>query len=212
MTYKQLLGCAIISSFLLGMGFCGSVRGESRPVSREGQALQIELDAYVDKYTDALGITDAQMQWAVVVLPVLELAGPAAIYGWLVPPESRYVPGGPEIWIALFTFHEDLMLQLAPRQRRVVAAHEVAHMLTKCRFDDPDLTGLDSLAATMRLFNHVVVKESCADIVASELTSVTDSLDTLHFLKNNWSPDNPVLIKRLQVMRRMLELEEENVE
>lgn len=214
MTYKQLLGCAIVSSFLLGMGFYGGIaRGESHPVSLEGRALQIEMDAYINKFTDKVGITDATMQWTVMVLPVLEMDGPAVTYGWLLPPPDRLRPGMPEIWIAMFTFHEDMMLLMDPKMRRVVAGHEVAHMMGKCmNFREPDTTGLDDMAAIILEFNYAVILESCADIISAELTSAEDVLRTLWFLKHTWAENNPVLAKRIQVMQRVIEREAQNVE
>ncbi len=212
MTFKQLLGCAIVSSFLMGMGFCGIARAESQPVSLEGRALKIEMDAYIDKFTDEVGITDEYSQWAVMVLPVLELAGPAAVYGWLVPPVKRHVPGEPRVWITLFTFHEKLMLELPPMMRRVVAGHEVAHMMDRCHFEEPNFEGLDRFEAAWLMFTSTVVKESCADIVSSELTSPEDVLATLHFLKDQRPDGNAIIIRRIQMMARIIEREAQNHE
>ena len=210
MTFAQRLIIAAIWVALMVGGV--SVFAESHPVSLEGRALQIEMDAYIDKFTDEVGMTDASIQWVVMVLPVLEMDSPAVTYGWLLPPQHRFFPGEPEIWIGMFTFHEDMMLMMKPKMRRVVAGHEVAHMMGKCMLDDPDVEGLDELTATMRLFNHAVVVESCADIVSAELTSAEDVLDTLWFIHETWASDNLVLIRRIQVMARIVQLENEHVE
>ncbi len=211
MTVKQAIITALIALYLLLAG--ATVFAESHPVSLQGRALQIEMDAYIDKFTDVVGITDARMQWTVMVLPVLEMDSPAITYGWLVPPPNRWTPGNPAIWIALFTFHEDMMLMMEPRMRRVVAGHEVAHMMGDCMIPDPDVRGLEEMAATLLLFNHAVILESCADIVSAGLTSAEDVLEALEFLRDTWAEDNIVLTKRIQVMKRVIEMEEtENVE
>ncbi len=110
MTNAQHFITAFIITIILLVGFCGSPFGESQPASLQGRALLIEMDAYVDKFTDQVGITDESMQWTVMVLPILELNSPAVTYGWLLPPPERYVEDGPSIWIAMFTFQEDMML------------------------------------------------------------------------------------------------------
>ncbi len=208
MTFAQRLIIAVIWVGLMVAGI--SLFGESHPVSLEGRSLQIEMNAYIDKFTDEVGMTDASIQWAVMVLPVLEMDSPAVTYGWLLPPEHRFFPGEPEIWIGLFTFHKGMMLMMDPRMRRVVAGHEVAHMMSRCMIDEPDLTGLDDMAAMLLEFNYAVILESCADIVSAELTSAKDVLDTLHFLKATWASDNIVLVRRIQVMARVLQREAHN--
>ncbi len=181
---------------------------ESHPVSLKGRALQIEMDAYIDKFTDEVGITDASMQWTVMVLPVLEMDSPAVTYGWLLPPPHRYVEDGPSIWIAMFTFQEDMMLLMDSSQRRVVAGHEVAHMMGRCmNFREPNVTGMDEMEALIKQFNYAVILESCADIVSAELTSAEDVLDALEFLRDTWAADNLVLRKRIEVMKRVIALE-----
>lgn len=212
MTYNQLKLILIIAALALGMGIA-TVYGESQPLTLEGRALKIELNAYIENFTTKVGITDGAVQWTVMVLPVLEMDGPAVIYGWLIPPPHRFTPGDPEIWIALFTFHETMMLTMPPKMRRVVAGHEVAHMTTQCMgFPEPNLDGLDELAATLLLVNHAIIVESCADIVSAKLTSAKDVLATLHFLKETWSLNNPVLLRRIQVMARVIQREEQHHE
>ncbi len=117
------------------------------------------------------------------------------------------------MWIGMFTFHEDMMLMMTPAMRRVVAGHEVAHMIGRCmNFPEPNLEGLDDFAATIAEFNFAVLVESCADIVSAELTSAEDVLKTLNFLKNTWAADNLVLARRIQVIKRVIEVEAQNVE
>lgn len=206
MSLRQAILIALLGAAMVISGITG-LMAESHPPSREGRALQIEMDAYIEEFTDAVGITDASMQWVVLVLPVLEMDGPAVAYGWLLPPPERFVPGEPEIWIAMFTFLENDMLMLEPWMRRVVAGHEVAHMISRCMIKEPSVEGLDATTALVRLFNHAVIIESCADIVSAELTSAEDVLATLHFLKKEWGQDNIVLIRRIQVIARLIELE-----
>ena len=206
-----------IAQFLIAVGLlmygCGVMFGESQPVSLEGRALKIEMDAYIDTFAEEVGITNELMQWTTMVLPILEFDSPAVTYGWLLPPPSRYVKGGPQIWIAMFTFHEVMMLDMDARQRRVVAGHEVAHMIARCMdYPEPDLTGLGHFEAVQRQFYFEVITESCADIVSAELTSVEDVLYTLRYLRDEVSKGNPVLIKRIQVMERVLNREAQNVE
>jgi hypothetical protein len=197
----------VISMFIWGLGV-GTLMAESDPPSREGRALKIEMDAYLTKFTDQVGIVPESMQWVTMVLPILEMDSPAVTYGWLLPPPYRWVDGGPSIWIAMFTFHEAMMLDMDSRQRRVVAGHEVAHMIGRCmNFPEPDLTGLSEIESIVREFNHAVIVESCADIVSAELTSPEDVLYTLRYLRDEVSRGNPVLVKRIQVMERVLELE-----
>lgn len=211
MTYKQLIICCAIWLALLAVS--SVVFGQSHPPTVTGRTLQIEMNAYIDTFIDEVGITDATMQWVVMVLPVLELDGPAVIYGWLLPAPDRYVEGDPSIWIALFTFHEEMMLKLRPLHRRVVAGHEVAHMLTRCRaFPEPDLENVDELPALILTLNHTVLVESCADMVSAELTSADDVLETLLYLRDIWGSDNLVLLKRIQVMQRVVQREAQNVE
>ena len=207
MTIRQKVVSFLIGVSLIIIGSCG-LHAESHPVSLEGRSLQIEMEAYIDKFTEEVGITDASMQWTVMVLPVLEMDSPAVTYGWLIPPPHRYVHGGPHIWIAMFTFHEDMMLMMDSTMRRVVAGHEVAHMIGSCmQLKEPDLTGLTDEQALIRQFNYAVILESCADIVSAELTSATDVLYALEFLRDTWASDNPVLMKRIQVMKRIIEVE-----
>lgn len=206
MTFIKRLG--IVTLWLAFLAGAVSLMAESRPPSAIGRALQSEMDTYVTTFTAEVGIIDASMQWVVMVLPVLEMAGPAITYGWLLPPKDRWVEGGPSIWIAMFTFHEDMMLMMNPRQRRVVAGHEVAHMMGQCMdILEPNIEGLDDFAALMLEFNYAVVLESCADIVSAGLTSSEDVLDTLLFLQKTWGTGNPVLSKRIDVMRRVVERE-----
>ena len=182
--------------------------GQSQPPTITGRALQIEMNAYIDHFTDEVGITDGSMQWVVMVLPILEMDCPAVTYGWVLPPPDRWVKGGYSIWIAMFTFHEDMMLMMNPRQRRVVAGHEVAHMMGQCMdILEPDLEELDAMEALLLEFNYTVILESCADIVSAGLTSAEDVLDTLLFLQKTWGNGNPVLSKRIDVMRRVVDRE-----
>ena len=207
MTTKQFIITILITGVLIFIAG-GMLLAESQPVSLEGRALKIEMDAYIDKFTDEVGITDASMQWVVMVLPILEMDSPAVTYGWLLPPPHRYHEGDPSIWVAMFTFQEDMMLLMDPKMRRVVAGHEVAHMMGKCmNFREPDLRGLEELEALILQFNYAVILESCADIISAELTSTEDVLTTLRFLKKTWGPDNIVLAKRIQVIERVLERE-----
>ncbi len=211
MNLRQKIITALVGASLF-FAAMGHLVAESRPVSLEGRALQVEMDAYIDKFTDEVGMTDASIQWVVMVLPVLEMDSPAVTYGWLLPPPDRFVPGEPEIWIALFTFQEDMMLLMEPKMRRVVAGHEVAHMMGRCMIPDPNVEGLDEMTATILLFNHAVILESCADIISADLTSPEDVLATLHFLKATWAADNIVLVRRIQVMQRVIERRNTNVE
>ena len=211
MSIKQKTIAALLGLSLILFGIANLV-AESQPVSLEGRALKIEMDAYIDKFTLEVGITDAQMQWAVLVLPILERYSPAVTYGWLLPPPDQYVQGEPEIWVAMFTFQEDMMLLMEPRMRRVVAGHEVAHMTGTCMIPEPNIDGLDETTALLHLYNHAVILESCADIVSAELTSAEDVLATLHFLRTTWAADNIVLIRRIQVMARVIQREKQNVE
>ena len=206
MTLKQFYITAWIIITLLAISTFPAW-GESQPVSLKGRALKIEMTAHIDKFTAEVGIKADETQWAVMVLPALELAGPAAVYGWVVPPVQNQVPGEPYIWITLFTFHEEKMLELEPMMRRVVAAHEVGHMLNRCYFKQPNLDGLDRFTRMLRIFNSTVVKESCADIVSAELTSATDVLATLHFLKSLRTEGNSIMVRRIQVMARVVERE-----
>lgn len=210
---KRTLPALIIWATLIAAATFGVVYGESDPVSLEGRALKIEMDAYLTKFTDEVGITPSSMQWVTMVLPILEMDSPAVTYGWLLPPPYRYTHDGPQIWIAMFTFHEAMMLDMDSRQRRVVAGHEVAHMIARCmNFPEPDLTGLGEMESILREFNHAVIVESCADIVSAELTSADDVLYTLRYLRDEVSRGNPVLIKRIQVMERIIELERQHHE
>lgn len=198
---KSFLAGFIFGTIML-FGFCGSPFAESRPSDPAGKALQIEMAAYIDKYVLEVGITPDTMQWATLVLPILETESPAITYGWALPPPSQ---GPVQIWLALFTFHHDLMLMMDSDKRRVVAGHEVGHMTGRCmQFDWPNTDGMDELEAALARFNFAVLNESCADIISAELTSPEDVLDTLVYLRDVY-PGSPVLIRRIQVMERVIE-------
>lgn len=207
MTLRQAILIALLGAAMVIAGVTG-LMAESDPPSQAGRALKIEMDAYLTNFTAEVGIVPESMQWVTMVLPILEMDSPAVTYGWLLPPPYRWVDGGPSIWIAMFTFHEALMLDMDSRQRRVVAGHEVAHMIGRCmNFPEPDLTELGDMESLILEFNHAVIVESCADIVSAELTSAEDVLYTLRYLRDEVSRGNPVLIKRIQVMERVLERE-----
>jgi hypothetical protein len=145
------------------------------------------------------------MQWSTLVLPIMEMDSPAVTYGWSLPPQ-----GPTRIWIAMFTYHQDMMLMLRPANRRVVAAHEVAHMTGRCmNFPEPDERGKDPIEIAIARYSHQVLVESCADIVSAELTSAQDVLNTLVFLYEKWYSDNIVLAQRIKVMQRVIERQEE---
>jgi len=199
---KSFLAGFIFGTIML-FGFCGSPFAESYPTDPEGKALQIEMSAYIDKYVLEVGITPDTMRWTTLVMPILEMDSPAITYGWALPPKGETV-----IWLAVFTFHHDYMLMLDTKSRRVVAGHEVGHMTGRCMsFPYPILDGLSEMEAMWADFNYAVVTESCADIVSAELTSADDVLDTLEFLRDNMSAGkgNPVLVRRIQVMERVIE-------
>ena len=83
-------------------------------------------------------------------------------------------------------------------------------MTGKCmNFQEPDLQGLTEAEAITQKFNHALIVESCADIVSAELTSAEDVLETLRFLIVTWADSNPILYRRVQVMERIIQLEQE---
>lgn len=210
MTFKQALITSVISLTFLFAGMCRNVQGESYPPTHEGRKLHYELSAYVDKYIEEVGITPTTMQWSTLVLPILELESPAVTYGWALPPPQK---GPVKIWIALFTFHQDLMLLLEPNQRRTVAAHEVAHMTGRCMsFQEPDYTGMGELEAALAEFKWMLLVESCADILSAELTNAPDVLSTLKFFRNHMYQGNALLIQRIRVIERLIEREEHDDE
>ena len=209
MTLRQIIvaGMVFAALWLVGGRW---ILAESRPDNPVGRTLQIELDAYTDHFIEVVGITPTTMQWSTMVLPVLEMDSPAITYGWHIPPPSKQVEGGPQIWLALFTFHQDMMLMMEPMNRRVIAAHEVAHMTGRCmNFPEPDETGMAPMEIAIARYSHQVLVESCADIVSAELTSAKDVLNTLVFLYDTWYRDNIVLAQRIVVMQRVIERQEE---
>ncbi len=211
MTYFQSFIAGFIFGTLLLVGFCGSpLHAESQPPTPEGRALQHEMDAYVQMFTKQVGITSTSMQWDVMILPILEMDSPAVTYGWALPPPSV---GPTQVWIGLFTFHRDWMLMLEPNQRRAVAGHEVAHMTNECMsFRAPDTTGMHPMEEAIAEFNHLLLVESCADILSAELTSIEDVLSTLIFFRNEAYKGNPLLIQRIRVIQRLQAREAQNVE
>jgi len=203
MTFKQIIITTVIGTFVLMAGCVQCfVLGESHPTGPAGKRLHIEMSAYVDKYVIEAGITPAGMQWSTLVLPVLEMDSPAVTYGWALPPKGEI-----KIWIALFTFHQDMMLMMSPGQRRVVASHEVGHMTARClQFTVPDVRGLDHHTAREIMNEYLVLTEACADIISAELTSAVEVLDALEFLRDTWyQQHHPILTQRIQVIERVIE-------
>lgn len=197
MNLRQAIGTILIALGLVIMG-SAVLFGESRPPSKKGQALQIELAAYVQSFTHRIGLTPEKLQWAVLVLPIMEMNSPAVTYGWALPPPSTGLPI--ELWMAIFSFHEDWMLQFNPSERRVIAAHEVGHMVESCtKLVMPSTEGMSPMDALWAQFNYQVLNESCADIVSAQLTSPQDVLALLHELLAI-SNHNPVIIQRIRVI------------
>ena len=199
MTLRQIIATAIIGTFVT-IAACTQifVLGESRPPGPAGKRLQIELHAYVDSFTKRLDLTAEKMQWAVLVLPVMEMRSPAVTYGWGLPPP----PEKTEIWMGIFTFDQDWMLQFSPGQRRVIAAHEVGHMVETCiAIKMPDTTYMTDIEAAMKMYNYRVLNESCADIVSARLTNPEGVLELLHDLLNKYSFRNPIIIERIRVIK-----------
>ena len=200
MTLRQIVITAIVGTFVLIAG-CNQcfVLGESRPPTKEGQVLQIELHAYVQSFVKRVGLTPDKLQWAVLVLPIMEMPSPAVTYGWALPPPHTGLPV--ELWMAIFTFEQDWMLAFSPAQRRVITAHEVGHMEETCvAIQEPDMEGMDRYEKMMANFNFQVLNESCADIVSAQLTNPEGVLDLLHELLNRYS-HNPVIIHRMRIIR-----------
>lgn len=201
-TWKQTIFACIIGLTLGLIGAC-NLHAESRPVSQAGHTLQIEMDAYVDGYLTELGFDYNTLQWSALVLPVLEGSRAAIVYHWHLPAKQ---PGS--TLLAMFTFHEKYIQSLPPIDRRVIAAHEVGHVTKKC----DDMRRPHPSMADETFFLLTTLRESCADMVASRLTTPEETLATLRRLKREIAPDNTVLDIRIAVMVRIMEMEKQNVE
>jgi len=201
MTTQQFCITAILASFLAGMGFCESVHGQTtnRPPTSAEIQLEDELSGYIADFTETYGMTNRRLRYAVMVLPAVEIPSATAIvYSWPVP----HPPHETEIWIALFTFHSADLLDLPPMAHRVIAAHEVAHLTSTClRFRHPGKGATDE---EINYFRSNV--ESCADILAAQLTSYPDTLETLKLLKAR-SDHEGYLDLRIEVIRQIMEME-----
>ena len=196
---NKLIGFVLaISMFIWGLG-CGTLLGESRPPGPAGKRLQIELHAYVSSFTKRMELKPEKLQWAVLVLPLMEMPSPAVTYGWALPPPSTGKPI--QLWMAIFTFDQDWMLAFSPDQRRVIAAHEVGHMVETCtRIQQPDTEEMSRGAAMWANYEYQVLNESCADIVSAQLTNPDGVLQLLRDLLHNYSHHNPVIIQRIRII------------
>ena len=185
------------------MGVC-STFGESRPSSLEGQQLQIELDAYMQKFATAKHLGPDYMQWSVMVLPAMEVKSPAVVYSWGVPHPSM---GEHEMWIAVFTFHQADLLKMTPIQRKVVAAHEIGHLVPGCMSFVLWTEGMNPIQRVWAEYHYRVLVESCADAVATTLTSVEDTLDTLRYVNTLTENPSPVLMRRIAILEARFNIE-----
>lgn len=208
MTLNQRFATIFVAGMLMGISFCNAF-GESRPANVAGQRLQIELDAYVQKFTLATNLGPEYMQWAVMVLPAMEVDSPAIVYSWGVPHPTQ---GKHQMWIAIFTFHQSDMLLMSPTQRKVVAAHEVGHLMPGCMGFVLETEGMDPLELAMAQYYYRVLVESCADAVATTLTSVQETIDTLEYVRTLDERDSPVLLRRIQILQQRLTQETETNE
>lgn len=193
MTFKQFLIIAFIAGIMCGIAF-----GESKPTDPKGRALQIEMDAYVGGFLKELEFTYDTINWSVVVLPLLEEGNAAVVYHWHIP-EKR--PGASIL--ALFTFHEANMLSMSATHRRAIAAHEVGHVTKEC----DDLVRPNSRMDNETYYLVTLIRESCADLVATELTSRAETLATLRYLKLKLASHNSVLDARIRILALVIERE-----
>ncbi len=206
MNIRQKVVSFLIGVSLIIIGSCG-LHAESKPPGPQGKRLQIELHAYVEKFTERMKLTPDKLQWSVLVLPIMEMESPAVTYGWALPPPPEPV----QLWMAIFTFDQDWMLAFTPSQRRVIAAHEVGHMVEACtRIQQPDVRGMPPMDAVWAQYNYQVLNESCADIVSAQLTDPEGVLELLRDLLENYSTKNPVIAQRIRIIEEYKDKIKEN--
>lgn len=190
MTWKQIIGLALLSFAITGVVTRLAWGQTSRPADPRFHALQHELAEYVEEYAHALRMPRSRLQWAVMVLPALEFTGPAIGYHWPV------IRSGS--WLSIFTFQDEMMLGLPPDQRRVIVAHEIGHITSACWSFGAPHDADDDL-----VFHLKVLEESCADLISAQLNSPLAVLEMLEWL-NRLRPGGTVMAERLTAMRELV--------
>jgi hypothetical protein len=107
------------------------------------QPLEMEVSRTVEEYLLQLDL--ASTQYGIVVSD--EVAQGAAVLHWVEDGEDS----------AIFFFDRRLFLQLSRRERRVLIAHEVGHLVPQCQ-----------------LPGRRIYRELCADVISLQLVPVDD--------------------------------------
>ena len=201
---KITLGVFVVALLVL-FGFCTSslMAQTSIPADPQYHELQTELAGYVEEFAHSLKMPRSRFQWAVFVLPNLELLGPAVVGHWTISPPS---PGSKTMWMGVFTFRDSIMLQISPTFRRVIVAHEIGHLTTSCLNFWVPLGSSRELAISLK-----TLEESCADIISAQLVSSRTTLEVLEWLLGV-HPESEIMPARVEMMRKLVEEEEEEEE
>lgn len=136
------------------------------------QPLIIEVGHTVEEYLSLLNLT--LPEYAIVVSD--QVPQGAAVLHW--------VEAGQET--AIFFFNRDLLLQLSRRERRVLIAHEVSHLIPECQ-----------------LLGKGISREICADAISLQLVPMDDVAAMLvkSVLLFPYYPAQKELINRLAVIQ-----------